>query len=1109
MANAVSLRLACLFFVLLLNAAPSLSQTCGESQDPPYALGANEAITRNMTRSQRHVYQLSLLERQHAHIVVDQKGTDVVLRMLDPNMQLLTERDSPNGKFGPEAISVVAQASGNYLLEVCSGRSEPAGSYHLRVAGPRESTANDEKRMAAEQTLMQARKLAAERKPETLTSAIELFTKALQTWREVSDAREEGYALCHIGESYRFLLNFAEAKKFLDQSLPRLADAGELSGQAYVLNQLGAAHRDLDDPRKALPYYTDALALRTRIGDRWGQAQIHNNVGFLYSEIGEQQVSIANSELAIPIWRELEDRAMELNTTNNIAKANLDLGNLTSAFQQFQLIVDYCTQSAGPCALEPFARNSLGVIHDTWGEPTEALSQYYRALELFQDANNKRETARVLDNIGMVFAGMGDAHAAIQQFLQALKIRETELNHAGEEITRSNLGYAYMLLGQNTEALKELEQAKQFSITSRNQRFEAFTLMRTGLVHTATKGWEQALSAYNQAFEIQKRIEDRRGQAITVDKIAELYSLMAQPDLALKNYQQALSLWTSVGDQQGEALSLYGIARVQRNQGKLLEARDKIVEAVAKVESLRTMTTSHRLRMSYFAARRDFYELEIDVRMSLYNETKSPADLELALFASERAHARNLLDVLNESHADIRQGVDPQLLDQERSQRAQLSEKLSQLQQLLNRKHTAEQRTNAEREIQALTRSFDQTQAEIRRRSPRYAALTQPQPLRPAQIQQLLDVNTVLLEYAIGEERSYLWVVTRTGIRAFTLPGRAEIEKAIGSFRESVTAWELKPASTDTERREQIAKLRSAYGNYLRRARELSNIVLKPAARLFGNKRLVIVADGMLQYISFGALLAPGANGRSNATPPVALIAKHEIIYQPSASVLALIRQMPRPTPSKTLAVFADPVFDKADKRVQLQTTNGSTAIQTAPAFSSEFMRALRDAGDVAGVDGPLHLDRLDYSRGEAEAIVATAPPGSYLKAIDFEASRANFLKQDLKEFAVVHVATHGLLNGQNPELSGVVFSLVDERGNPENGFLRLADIYNLNLPVNMVVLSACRTGVGQPVKGEGLIGLTRGFIHAGASRVVASLWKVDDEATAELMKRFYTYMLQ
>ena len=1100
------LRFVALLFVVLLNAGPSLAQTCTEPADNPYTLSANEELTRNMTRNQRHVYQLSLLQRQYAHVVVDQKGVDVVVRLLDPNRQPLVERESPNGKFGPEAVSVVAPVAGTYYLEVCASRSQPAGSYQLKVDGPRQGTDNDEKRVNAEQLLLVGRKLAEQRKTETLTSAIEKYSTALQTWREFTDVREEGYALCNIGEAYRFLLNFAEAKKYLDQALARLAEAGDLSGQAYVLNQIAAAHRDLDDPRKALPNYADALALRTRIGDRWGQAQIHNNVGFLYSEIGEQQDSITNSELAIPIWRELEDRAMELNTTNNIAKANLDLGNLTAAFTQYKLILDACTQGGGPCALEPFVRNSLGVIHDTWGEPNEALGEYYRALKLFQDANNRREAAKVLDNIGMVFVANGDAQAAIQQFTQALKIRETELNHAAEEITRSNLGYALVLLNKHSEALKELEKAQQFSIKNRNPRLEAYTLTRMGAVHLAQREPEKALAAYNQALDIQRRIEDRRGQAITLDKIGELYSLMDQPEPALTNYQQALSLWSTVGDQQGEALSLYGIARVQRNQGKLPEARDKIIEAIAKVESGRTTMTSHRLRMSYFASRRNFYELEIDVRMSLYNQTRSAADLELALFASERAHARNLLDVLNESHADIRQGVEPSLLELERTQRTQLSEKLSQLQALLNRKHTTEQRTTAEKEIDSLTRAFDQTQAEIRKRSPRYAALTQPQPLRPAQIQQLLDVNTVLLEYAIGEERSYLWAITRTGIKGFTLPGRAEIEKVITGFRESVTVWEpLKSVSTDAEKLAQIIKLRSAYGTYLRKARELSNVVLKPAASLIANKRLVIVADGMLQYISFGALLAPGP--RPNTTP-VALIAKHEIVYQPSASVLALIRETQHPTPTKMLAVFADPVFERTDKRVR-PATGEPTAAQPKPAFDSEIRRALRDAGDIAGVDGPLHLDRLGYSRGEADAIVATAPAGSYLKAVDFDASRENFLKQDLKQFGVVHLATHGLLNGQNPELSGIVFSLVDERGNPEDGFLRLADIYNLNLPVNMVVLSACRTGVGQPVKGEGLIGLTRGFMHAGATRVVASLWKVDDEATAELMKRFYSYMLE
>jgi len=153
-------------------------------------------------------------------------------------------------------------------------------------------------------------------------------------------------------------------------------------------------------------------------------------------------------------------------------------------------------------------------------------------------------------------------------------------------------------------------------------------------------------------------------------------------------------------------------------------------------------------------------------------------------------------------------------------------------------------------------------------------------------------------------------------------------------------------------------------------------------------------------------------------------------------------------------------------------------------------------------------LTRLTHSRKEAEAIVAVAPPGSSLLALDFDASRSKALSEELKQFKIVHLATHGILDSANPELSGLVFSLVDKDGKPARGYLRLGDIYNLNLPADLVVLSACQTAIGQEVKSEGLNGLTRGFMYAGAARVVASLWKVDDAATAELMKRFYTYML-
>lgn len=787
---------------------------------------------------------------------------------------------------------------------------------------------------------------------------------------------------------------------------------------------------------------------------------------------------------------------MVLNTLNNIAKANIDLSNLTAAFEQLQMVIDSCGQSNELCPVEPSARNSRGIIHDVWGEHNEALSQYDRALQLFRSEKNRRDEAMVLDNIGMVFVGIGDTPAALNHFNEALKIRH-EIEHFSEEVTRSNLGYAHMLLGNYPEALSQLQLALQLS---HDPRIRAYTLMRIGTVHVAQREMDKALTSYNQALELQIRIEDIRGQAITLDKIGEVYALMVQPALALKNYQQALERWTTIGDRQGESLSLYGIARVELSQNKLPEARDKIVEAIQRVESLRTRMTSHRLRLSYFAAKHDYYELEIDIRMRLYNMTRSKTDLESALFASERARARNLLDFLNESHANIRQGVDPQLLALERSQRDQHADKLAQLQKLLSRKHKDEERIRAEKELETLTFAFDQTQAEIRRRSPRYASLSQPQTLRLPEIQQLLDNDTVLLEYALGEERSYLWIVTSTDVLPFTLPGRARVDHAIEAFLESLTAQE--PAAPNEDRLKYIARLRRASVDYPKHALELSRMVLGPALPAIKNKRLVIVADGPLQYVPFAAL--PIAD-ESPAANPVTLIARHEIVYQPSASALKLIRAASRPPVTKSLAVFADPVFDSKDQRVR----NGSREPQKETLVSRELGRALRNAGDVGSVDGSFRLDRLQYSRDEANAIVSTARRGSFMKATDFDASRANFMSQDLKQFRIVHLATHGILNARHPELSGLVFSLVDKRGKPDDGFLRVGDVYNLNLPIDMVVLSACRTGIGKRVKGEGLIGLTRGFMHAGAARVVASLWKVDDEATAELMKRFYANMLQ
>jgi CHAT domain-containing protein len=303
-------------------------------------------------------------------------------------------------------------------------------------------------------------------------------------------------------------------------------------------------------------------------------------------------------------------------------------------------------------------------------------------------------------------------------------------------------------------------------------------------------------------------------------------------------------------------------------------------------------------------------------------------------------------------------------------------------------------------------------------------------------------------------------------------------------------------------------------------------MLLRPVADRLGSKRLVIVAEGALQYIPFASLTKPGAKTKASistadstdATKILSglLIEANEIIYLPSASTLSVLRREAsnRKTATKTVAVLADPVFSVADPRVkatqsklpQLKNQKIATTRSQEEATDKDLQRSLNDAvDDLAGLQT---ISRLPFSRREAEAIAQIVPTKDTFKALDFAASTEKATGGNLADYKIVHFATHGLLNSKNPALSGLILSLVNARGEPQNGFLRLNDIYNLRLNSDLVVLSACQTALGKDIRGEGLIGLTRGFMYAGAPRVVASLWKVDDAATAELMKRFYQNML-
>jgi CHAT domain-containing protein/tetratricopeptide (TPR) repeat protein len=671
------------------------------------------------------------------------------------------------------------------------------------------------------------------------------------------------------------------------------------------------------------------------------------------------------------------------------------------------------------------------------------------------------------------------------------------LRMAEVEVMQS-VGETYLASSEPDEALTQFEKALALTRELENPLWEAHSLRLIGLTYLSMDEPAKAIEHFRQALEVPRSWEDRRYDAYALGDLGTAYQGIGEYDLALESFNRALDLSRDCRDRLGEAIALFNLARFESERGLSNEARHYVEETLKIAESLRAGIESHDLRASYLASIQLYHELHIELLMRIHGSRPSDRLDALAFESSERARARSLLESLVEAGVDIRQGVDPELLARERRLKRSLDGKTE---RQIRQSSDAEDRAEAEAlalEIRNLNAQYDLLQAEIRSKSPRYASLTQPEPLSLDAVQrQVLDERTIVLEYSLGEERSFLWAVERGNHASIELPPRAAIEGAAREVHGLLTARLPVPGESVGDYRRRV---READAGYWAVASRLSEMLLGPVAERMNEKRIVIVSDGALQYVPFAALPIPGQEGE-----PVPMIVEHEIVNLPSVSAFAVLRResLERDEPKLSVAVLADPVFELDDPRV-----GGEASVSERPTpLDFDVGRALRDSGLFRGTG--LGIPRLVSTRWEADAILAAAPKGTTLRALDFDASRAAAMSPELGQYRMIHFATHGVVNNEQPGLSGIILSMVDENGNPTNGFVRLHDIYNLDLPADLVVLSACNSALGKPVDGEGLVGIVRGFMYAGARRVVASLWKVDDEATGELMARFYREMFE
>jgi len=691
-------------------------------------------------------------------------------------------------------------------------------------------------------------------------------------------------------------------------------------------------------------------------------------------------------------------------------------------------------------------RSYLGTFAITKGEFETAQCNYRLSRPVFQVLGNKDEEASVLNGLGYVNRETGDWQKSLEYYRQARAIFASLRDMVGEMEAIRGVGKT-LSIARNYESLLPLyRQNLRLARQSGDPVGIAGSLADLAHAYEGTRQYIQAEASNRRSLREYRAAHHLYGEADTLVALGRLQITLGSYFEAVTSLESANELQQNLGEIEGVANIQYELARVYLRLNRWEGAKSAIERTIDVVEKQRMSISHFDLRASYFAAVHAYYALYIEILMSLEKKEPGRGFAEKAFDVSERSRARTLLDLLTTSSQDA---ACEELLERQLHPRPQ-----------------SEVATAAEAGAPSSTLTLKEVQAEI-----------EPE-------------DTVLLEYALGDEKSYVWAVENGQISGHELPQSRRIRKLVEGFRQTIVPPQLKAGESANDYQARVRRQEQSYKVY---TRQLSRLLLGPV-ELAGAKRVLIVPDGSLQYVPFAALLIPVSGSDEQL-----LISRYEVNVLPSASVLGTLRKTAskRVPPTETAAIFPDPVFEADDPRIPINRGNARGA-QERP---TTLTRAISDIG------GAQYIPRLQASRDEANAIAnvlhSRGSRGVHV-SLDFAASRESVLKDGLTRFRLVHFATHGLVDSRRPEMSGLILSLIDRNGRKQDGYLRLGEIYKLKLSADLVVLSSCESALGKDLEAEGIIGLPRGFLYAGAKSVIASLWKVNDEATAKLMAALY-----
>jgi CHAT domain-containing protein/tetratricopeptide (TPR) repeat protein len=892
-----------------------------------------------------------------------------------------------------------------------------------------------------------------------------------------ADTEQEYSQLFTTADKFRKDGKFEESITLFEKSLSIAKKITDKKKECESLLKLGLLYWNIGQLKESTVYYEHALKLaqKFRLKGMQVESQSALDIYWLYREgkrfrsSGEYPESIESFQQAIELARETRSKEHELKCLRQISISYLELNNLDRYFSLNMKALNIA-QSLNHRKEKGRCFNNIGLFYEKLDNYSEALNYYEKGLNIAQDLKEREEEFICLNNIGDIYDSVGNYIKALEYLEKALYIGRQLKDDYYIIGALNNIGTIFRTKGLTSDDKKDFDKALDYfdmclimTKKPKNNIEEAYAYKQTGVyvlnnigtVCTDMKNYYEALKYFESGYEKAEEINDSEAMGMLLNNIGIVHYNQGNYETSTEYFQKAIDMAMKIEGGQILWEAYMEIARAYEKQNKFKKAKEYYKGSIDIIEKVRSKIELEELKARYLGTdkRIDAYHYLIHLLVAFaQSHTEIKYNIE-AFDYLERAKARSFLDSLELSNVSIPQEIDFKLQNKEK----ELMKDISKLHtKLLATEHSSEEKNVINEKLKNKENELESLQREMRIKSLAYKHFNPETVTLDEAQRKLLDSNTAFFAYCVGKEHSYAFVITKKDLRIFPLPSRDDIQKQVSDYLKVLSDKENK--------------------NFKLGYELFSTLVLPGLDKSI--KNIIFIPDDILHFLPFETLI-------TNKGKRDWLIKDYKIAYAPSISSLREIIQRKNSNGSKRrmdILAFGDPVFGPWEAG-----NNGKDIFQNY--YSSNAF----------------NFFRLKYSGFEIDKISSLFKKRRRKIFRREEANKEKLINHSLDDYKIIHFATHSIIDEKKPARSSIVLSLDEDLS--QDGFLQMREIYNLKLNSDLVTLSSCQTGLGEFIKGEGIEGINRAFFYAGASSVLMSLWAVNDQASYQLMERFYFHL--